>query len=70
VKKTTETNNGKHVFSVGMANYLLQRRHKLLAIKENKRIPHASVFLYEKTPALFQDMERYKQMKEQERYAN
>ncbi|PEV51784.1 DUF5659 domain-containing protein [Bacillus thuringiensis] len=69
MKYTTET-KGKHVFSVGMANYLLQRGHKLLAIKENKRIKQASVFLYEKTPALFQDMERYKQLKEQECYIN
>ncbi|WP_373605375.1 DUF5659 domain-containing protein [Bacillus sp. AFS031507] len=53
-----------------MANYLLQRGHKLLAIKENKRIQQVSVFLYEKTPALLQEMERYKQMKEKENYAN
>ncbi|MGH1286533.1 DUF5659 domain-containing protein [Bacillus toyonensis] len=69
MKYTTET-KGKHVFSAGMANYLLQRGHKLLVIKENKRVKQASVFLYEKAPALLQDMERYKQMKEQERYAN
>lgn len=69
MKYTTES-KGKHVFSVGMANYLLQRGHKLLLIKENKRIQQASVFLYEDTPALHQDMERYKQMREQERYAN
>lgn len=70
MRNTTETNSGKHIFSTGMANYLLQREHKLLAIKEYKRVKQASVFLYERTPALLQDMERFKQLKDQERYAN
>ena len=61
------TPSGKHVFSVGMANYLLQRGHKLLEVKENKRVAQASVFLYEDTPDLHKDMEIYKDMREKQR---
>lgn len=31
-------NKRKYVISTGMANYLLQQGHKLLEIKENKRV--------------------------------
>ncbi|WP_114556196.1 hypothetical protein [Bacillus sp. K6W] len=65
-------NKRKYVISTGMANHLLQQGHKLLEIKKNKRVKWGTYFstLYKKTFALLQDMERDKQMKEQERYVN
>lgn len=65
--KQYTTISGKHVFSVGMANYLLQKGHKLLAIKENKRVAQASVFLYKDTPELQQDMNIYMDMRKKQR---